>query len=191
MEQEKNDLLLNDLFEAHGSFENLIQEMKDKKIEFPYEETIKIEDDSYHKAYNAISRMNGYTEEYNYLYEENGEFFEHEAGIVFKGILLYGVTIIALNLFAKTLSSKQINDIVYLLIGALMGSINTGIIYNNLNSYRNGTKESRDLLNRLATLKEDYKEDYRLAMNEIDTLFSLNRNLWRELEERSEKQLIK
>ena len=191
MEQEKNDRMLDDLFEAHGSFNNIIQEMMDKGIDFPYEDTIKLAETSYANAYNAITRMNEYTTEYNYLYEENDEFFDHEAGIILKGVLLYGVTIIALKLFAKTLSAKQINEIWYLLIGAVMGSVNTGIIYNNINNHRNGSKEARDLLNRLNTLKDSYKEDSKIAEEEIDSLFSLNRNLWKELESHQEKQLIK
>ncbi len=191
MEQEKNDLLLDDLFEAKGSFDNLIQEMMDKGISFPYEDTIKLEETSYANAFNAISRMNEYTTEYNYLYEENDEYFDHEAGIILKGVLLYGVTIIALKLFSKVLSAQKINEMVYLIVGMLLGSINTGIIFNNLNNFRNGTKESRDLRNRLATLKESYKEDYNIAMNEIDCLFSLNRNLWKELDGEKSKQFIK
>ena len=191
MEQERNDLLLNDLFEAHGGFDNLINEMKDLGISFPYEDTIRIEEASYTNAYNAISRMNEYTTEYNYLYEENGEYFDHEAGIILKGVLLYGVTIIALKLFSKVLSAQKINEMVYLIVGMLLGSINTGMIFNNLNNFRNGTKESRDLLNRLATLRENYKEDYNTAMNEIDCLFSLNRNLWKELDSYKAKVLLK
>ena len=191
MEQEKNDLLLDDLFEAKGSFDNLINEMKDLGIVFPYEDTIKIEEASYMNAFNALSRMNEYTTEYNYLYEENTEFFDHEAGIILKGVLLYGVTIIALKLFSKVLSAQKINEMVYLIVGMLLGSINTGIIFNNLNNFRNGTKESRELLNRLATLKESYKEDCSIAMNEIDCLYSLNRNLWKELDSHRAKQFTK
>ena len=191
MEQEKNDLLLNDLFEAKGGFDNLINEMKDAWIVFPYEDTITMEEASYTNAFNAISRMNDYVSEYTFLTEENTEFFDHEAGIILKGVLLYGVTIIALKLFSKTLSAVKINEIWYLLIGALLGSVNTGIIFNNINNYRNGSKESRDLLNRLTTLKEDYKKDYDIAYNEIDCMFSLNRNLWKELDKNKAKQFIK
>lgn len=191
MEQEKNDLLLNDLFEAHGGFDNLINEMKDAGIEFPYDDTITMEEASYSNAFNAISRMNDYVSEYTFLTEENTEFFDHEASIIIKGILLYGVTIIALKLFSKTLSAQKINEIWYLLVGALLGSVNTGIIFNNINNYRYGTKESRDLLNRLATLKENYKKDYDLAFNEVDSMFSLNRNLWKELDNYKAKQFIK
>lgn len=191
MEQEKNDLLLDDLFESKASFDNLIMEMQDLGINYPYDDIILLAEGSYSNAFNAISRMNGYTEEYNFLYEENIDFFEHEIGIVIRGIVLYGISIIAFKLFSKVLSSKQINEMIYLLVGVLFGSINMGIIYNNVNQYRNGTKESRDLLNRLTTLKEDYKKDKELATNEIDSLFSLNRNLMKEIENFKEKQYIK
>ena len=191
MEQEKNDRLQNDLFEVKATFDGLIQEMKDKNINFPYDDTISLAETSYANAFNAISRMNEYTSEYNFLYEENIEFFDYEAGIILKGVLLYGVTIIALKLFSKVLSAKQINEIWYLLVGALLGSVNTGIIFNNINNHRYGSKDSRDLMNRLDTLKENYKNDYHTATNEIDCLFSLNRNLIRELEEKIEKQFVK
>lgn len=191
MEQEKNDMLQNDLFEAKASFDYLISEMKEKGINFPYEETITLVEASYSNGFNAISRMNDYTSEYNFLYEENSEFFDHEAGIIIRGIVLYGITIIALKLFSKVLSAKQINEMWYLLIGALLGSVNTGMIFNGINQHRNGSKESRDLMNRLATLKEDYKKDYEIATDEIDFLFSINRNLWKILDGNKEKQIIK
>ena len=116
MEQEKNDLLLDDLFESKASFDNLIMEMQDLGINYPYDDTILLAEGSYSNAFNAISRMNGYTEEYNFLYEENIDFFEHEIGIVIRGIVLYGISIIAFKLFSKVLSSKQINEMIYLLI---------------------------------------------------------------------------
>ena len=182
MEQEKNDLLLNDLFEVKGSIDNLIQEMQDLGIVYPYEDVILDKETRYANAYNAISRINGYTEEYNFLMEDNIEFFEEEIGIYAKYILLYCASIIIIKLFSKTLSANQINEIWYGLLGLLLGSVNMGIINKNVNNHRYGTKDSRELMNRLSTLKENYKKDYSLAYNEVQELFNTNRKLWKEID---------
>lgn len=182
MEQEKNDILLDDLFEARGAFDNLINEMRDLGIVYPYEDTISEEEKSYANAFNAISRMNGYTEEYNYLMDENVDFFEEEIRIYVKYAILYGASIILLKLFSKTLSAREISEIWYGLVGLLLGSVNMGVINKNVNDHRYGTKESRDLMNRLSTLKERYKEDYSLAYKEVQSLFDTNNKLWKELD---------
>ncbi len=182
MEQEKNDLLRSDLLEAKASFDCLINDMLNSHIEFPYETVIKLAEYSYHNAFNAITRMNASTKEYNYLVEANIDYFDDEARIIFAGVIMYLITIVVMRLFGKTLSGKQINEMWYLLVGMLLGSINTGIIYSNLNNHRNGSKDSRELINRMKSLKDDYKENYDVATKEIDCLFSLNRNLWDELD---------
>lgn len=191
MEQEKNDLLQNDLFEVNGSIDILIQEMQNLGIEYPYDELVNNKEISYAKAYNAISRMNNYLQEYNYLKEENTEFFEEEISIYIKHTILYALSIILIKVFSKTLSAKEINEIWYGLVGLLLGSVNMGIINSSINDHRNGTKDSRDLINRLTTLKENYKEDYQLAYKEIQSLFAINRILWKEIDKKSEKVLTK
>ena len=191
MEQEKNDLLQNDLFEVNGSIDILIQEMQNLGIEYPYDELVNNKEISYAKAYNAISRMNNYLQEYNYLKEENTEFFEEEISIYIKHTILYALSIILIKVFSKTLSAKEISEIWYGLVGLLLGSVNMGIINSSINDHRNGTKDSRDLINRLKTLKENYKEDYQLAYKEIQSLFATNRILWKEIDKKSEKVLTK
>lgn len=191
MEQEKNDLLQNDLFEVNGSIDILIQEMQNLGIEYPYDELVNNKEISYAKAYNAISRMNNYLQEYNYLKEENTEFFEEEISIYIKHTILYALSIILIKVFSKTLSAKEISEIWYGLVGLLLGSVNMGIINSSINDHRNGTKDSRDLINRLTTLKENYKEDYQLAYKEIQSLFATNRILWKEIDKKSEKVLTK
>ena len=189
MDQEKNDMLRDDLLEAKASFDNLIMEMQEKNINFPYENVIKMTEVSYANSYNAITRMTEYTRDYEFLTEANEDFFEDEARIIIGGVLMYIITFFALRIFGKILSSKQINEIIYMLVGVLFGSINTGFIYSNINYHRNESKDSRELINRLKTLKEDYKKDYQTAYNEIESINSLNRNLWKELDEYKKKVL--
>jgi len=189
MDQEKNDMLRDDLIEAKASFDNIIMEMQERNIKFPYEDVIKMTETSYANSYNAITRMNEYTKDYEYLIECNEAFFSNEAKIIISGILMYVITFFALRLFGKILSGKQINEIIYMLLGVLLGSINMGFIYGNLNDLRSGSKDSRELINRLKTLKEDYKKDYHTAYNEIESINALNRNLWKEIDEYKEKVL--
>ncbi|MBP5683972.1 MAG: hypothetical protein J6X02_01795 [Bacilli bacterium] len=182
MDQEKNDMLRSDLMEAKCMFDNLIFEMQEKSISFPYEEVIKMTEISYANAYNAITRMNDYTKDYEFLNEANEDFYEDEARLIFSGIIMYLISLVVMRIFGKILSGKQINEIYYLLAGFLLGSVNTGIIFNNINEHRYGNKDSREFINRIKTLKDDYKKDYHIAYNEIESINSLNRNLHRELE---------
>ena len=189
MDQEKNDMLRDDLVEAKASFDILIMELQERNISFPYEDVIKMTETSYAISYNAITRMNEYTRDYVFLTEENEGFFEDEARIIIGGVLMYVITFIALRIFGKILSGKQINEMIYMLTGVLFGSINMGFIYSNVNNHRNESKDSRELINRLKSLKEDYKRDYHIAYNEIENINSLNRNLWKELDEYKKKVL--
>ena len=183
MEQEKNDRLLDDLMEAKGSFDNLIREMMDSGMEYPYEKVIKMEEASYTKCYNAVTRMNKDIEEYNHLYDENSEYLDGERKIILEYIILYIMSIFVIKILSKTLSHEKLNEIWYMLIGLFLGTGNMALTNSHLNEYRYGDESSRKLRNDLMTLKEDYKENYDIAYKEIELLFSLNRNLWQELDQ--------
>lgn len=182
MEEKDNELLLEDLFELKGCFDNTIKEMMEKGIEYSYDEIITNYEANYAQAFNAISRLKGYTEEYHLLMDSNQEFFEQELGIYAKYAILYAVSIIIIKIFSKTLSAQQINEIWYAIIGLILGSVNMGIIHKNVNNHLYGTKESRELMDRISTLKERYKEDYSLAYKTIVEMDKVNHNLWKVLD---------
>ena len=189
MDEGINNLLLEELFESHGFFENIINEMKDNNVFFPYDRVIPMEEASYNISYDAISKMNDDLKKYNSIVNNNKEFFSGERKIYTKYIMLYIFSIIFIKIFAKTLSLEKIDEMWYALFGIALGSANVGLINRDINNYRYGTKENRKLMNELATLKEDYDENYVIARREISYMYSLNRNLENELPHK--KELIK
>ena len=176
-----NNYLMDELLEAHVDFGNIIDAMKDNNIIYPYAKVISIEESSYTISFNAISRMIKAYEEYNVLKKSNYDFFDEEAKICIKYIMLYLISIIMIKVFSKTLSSEKINEMWFALVGLVLGSTNASLIYKNLNNYRYGNKENRKLMDDMKTLKEDYDRNFDIARREISYLCSLNRNLEKEL----------
>ncbi len=183
MDQGINNILLEELFEAHGAFENIIAEMKEKEISYPYDKVISMEKCSYNLCYNSITKMNDAQERYNLLRDENKEFFSGERRVIIKYLALYVVSIIMIKVFAKTLSAEKINEIWYALLGMTLGTVNAGIISKNINAYRNNTRESREFVSNLHELKDTYDENFEIARREVSYIFSLNRNLEAEIPE--------
>ena len=191
MKEELNNLLLDELDEAHGLFDNIIKEMQSRNISYPYEKVIEMEENSFHISYNAISKLGEIYEKYNYIKEENEEYFSGEKKIFVKYIFLYIVSIIFIKVFSKSLSIAKINEIWFAIVGIVLGSTNAAIIFKNLNNYRNGTKEKRELNNQLMNLKEEYDQNYDIATREINYMFSLNRNLLSEIDSLPNKKVLK
>ena len=189
MSDEINYLLFDELEEAHGYFNNVIDELKEKDNSYPSNDVISIENNSYNIAHDALEKMDEALEKYNYLRNNNIEFFEEQDKVVVKYVLLYLVSIIMIKIFAKTLSSDKINAIWYAMIGGLLGSVNTGMIYSNLHEYRYGNKENREIMNKVMELREEYDINFEIARREIHYMFSLNRNLDSELTD--EKHYVK
>ena len=177
MNQAINDLLISELEEAHAYFEYLVLNFNEKNLPYSLPDIIRIENNSYHISVDAITKMNDSLARYEYLKNENADYFEEEAKMIIKYILLYLVSIIMIKVFSKTLSTDKINELWYGMAGILLGSVNTGIIYSNVHQYRYGDKEHRDLMNELNDLKEEYDKNFEIARREISYMFSLNRNL--------------
>lgn len=181
MDEGINNILMDELMEAHTDFNNIIQSMKDNSINYRYDEVINMEKNSYTISYNSLTRMNKSLDEYKYFKKNNIDFFDGEIKIYTKYILLYIVSIIMIKVFAKTLSAEKINEIWYALVGIVLGTANAKIINKNINNYRYGNKQNRLLMDDLYTLKEDYDANFEIARKEISYIFSLNRNLKKEL----------
>ena len=177
MNQEINDLLLNDLEEAQAQFDIIVDELKDKNIPYSLKDIVTIENNSYRISLEAIKKMNDSLVKYQALYNANIEFFDGEAKIFIKYVLLYIVSIIMIKVFSKTLSTDKINEMWYGLVGMVLGSANLGMINSNLNSYRYHNKENRELMNEINSLQEEYNNNFDIARREISYMFSLNRNL--------------
>ena len=181
--------LLGELYEAHDTFEGIINEMKDNNIIYRYDELIAIEKSSYRIVDNAITKMDEAHRRYNLLKEENKDFFISERRIIIRDVMLYVFSIIMIKIFSKTLSAEKLSEIWYALLGMTLGTVNMGIINKHLNEYRNSNKNNRNLMNDLCELKAIYDDNFEIARREVSYMFSLNRNLQEEIPE--EKIFIK
>lgn len=177
MDQEINDLLLSELEEAHVNFEYIISDLKSQKVPYSIKELIMLENSSYRISHDAIDKMDEALTKYIDLHENNLEYFDGEAEIILKHILLYIVSIIMIKIFSKTLTSEKLNEMWYAMIGVVLGSANTSIIYSNLRDYRYSSEKNRNIMNELESLKEEYDKNFEIARREISYMFALNRNL--------------
>ena len=169
--------LLFELEEAHDYFQYLVSIFSNNESNTFIQKLITIEQNSYDISMDAINKMNDSLTKYKELYISNIDFFEDEYKMTIKLIMLYIVSIIMIKIFSTTLSSEKLNEMWYGMVGMLLGTVNTGIIFSNINHHRTDTKESRELINELKLLKEEYNKNFEIANCEISYMFSLNRNL--------------
>lgn len=189
MNQETNDFLVYNLNDAHNIFNNIIEEMKQANIPFEYEFIKQKEMNSFQIVRDILLKMNGEIYEYNNLIDDNKEFFEEKYNIYLKYISLYIVSIIFVKVYHEIFSTEKFNEFWHYLVGLFLGSTYVGLLNKDINDYQSNTKEKRDLINRIKTLKEEYKDNHDKAVNEIDYIFALNDNLWEELDKG--KKLVK
>ena len=177
MDQEINDLLLGELEEAHFNFENIIGLMDHQSVPYSINELIVIENNSYRLSHDAIDKMDDALLKFQELHDNNPDYFDGEARIILKHIMLYAVSIIMIKIFSKTLTSEKLNEMWYAMLGLAFGSVNTSIIYSNLRDYRYANEKNRNIMNELTSLKEEYDKNFEIARREISYMFALNRNL--------------
>ena len=189
MSQEINDLLLSELEEANAYFDILISNVKENSVHYSINDLIIIENNSYHISYDAITKMNDILVKYDAILKENEDFFVEDSKIKVKLLFLYLVSIIMISIFCKTVSHEKLNEIWYAMIGLVFGTINTSILYNNLNHNRYDDEKNRRIMNEIFSLQDDYNKNFEIARNEITYMFSLNRNL--DNDEEDIKKLIK
>ena len=169
--------LIFELEDAHANFEYLISKLSNYESASFIQNVIAIEKRSYDISLDAINKMCDTSIKYNDLYINNIDFFEGEYKMVLKLIMLYIVSIIMIKIFSTTLSSEKLDEMWYGTVGMVLGAANTGLIYNNINHYRYDTKENRELMNEIKSLKEEYDNNFEIATREISYMLSLNRNL--------------
>lgn len=189
MNQETNDFLMENLNDAHHIFKCIIGEMQQKGIPFEYELIKEKEMNSYEIVSNLLVKMDSEVYEYNYLIDNNQEFFNDKYSFYLKYISLYIVSFIFIKMYHEIFTTEKFNELWHYIVGLFLGSTFVGLLNKDINEYQSNTKEKRDLINRLKTLKEEHMENHDKAVNEIDYIFALNDNLWDELE--NSKKLVK
>ena len=189
MNQETNDFLTDNLNDAHNIFLNIIREMQQAKIPYEYEFIRQKEMNSFEMIREILVKMNGEVYEYNNLITDNKDFLDEKYKIYLKYLALYVVSIVFVKTYHAIFGTEKFNELWHYFVGLFLGSTFIGLLNKDVHDYQSNTKEKRDLINRLKTLKEEYKLNHDIVVNEIDYIFALNDNLWDELDYK--KKLVK
>ena len=112
---------------------------------------------------------------------------EEETSIYIKYISLYIATILFLRLYHEIFDTSELNDMIKYMVGLFLGSTYIGLLNKDIHDSRSDTKEKRDAINELKTMKEEYQKMHDEAVREIDYIFAVNSNLWDELD----KEMVK
>ena len=191
MNEETNDFLKENLEEAHTTFQAIISEMKENQIDYPYSVLESMEMNSYHEISDIISKMRYYVLEAKGLREDNSELFDSEYSLYIKYISLYIVSLLFIRLYHEIFDTSKISDMLKYIIGMFLGSTYIGLLNKDINDNRSDTKDKRDLINKLKTMKEEYKDIHDKAVREIDAIFAINGGLWTMLDEEKTKNKSK
>lgn len=191
MNEETNDFLKENLEEAHSTFQAIISEMKENQIDYPYSVLESMEMNSYHEISDIISKMRYYVLEAKGLREDNSELFDSEYSLYIKYISLYIVSLLFIRLYHEIFDTSKISDMLKYIIGMFLGSTYIGLLNKDINDNRSDTKDKRDLINKLKTMKEEYKDIHDKAVREIDAIFAINGGLWTMLDEEKTKKKSK
>lgn len=189
MNQEINNFLSINLNEAHATFNSIIAEMIDNDIQYDYA-TVKQKEELYYKnVCDIILSLDSMVHEYNCLVLDNAELFDNKKILYIKYILLFITSIIFIKLYHKIFNIDKFNEFLHYLVGLFLGGTFIGLLNKDLSDNMGDTKEKRELVNRLKTLKEEYKELHDNAVIIIDYIFEMNDKLWDEIDKK--KVLIK
>ncbi len=191
MNEETNDFLKENLEEAHSTFHAIISEMKENQIDYPYSVLESMEMNSYHEISDIISKMRYYVLEAKGLREDNSELFDSEYSLYIKYISLYIVSLLFIRLYHEIFDTSKISDMLKYIIGMFLGGTYIGLLNKDINDNRSDTKDKRDLINKLKTMKEEYKDIHDKAVREIDAIFAINGGLWTMLDEEKTKKKSK
>ncbi len=179
MDKDTCERLLNDLEEAKSSFDIIIEEMKQVGIKYPYEKITSLVGDSYSRINGILTDMRINTPVYENLYDKNRDYLSRLKMLKFSSLLL------KLALF---------NVIVFLFSRADNYGIKSTAVVSGLLAWVGTDLVTADLKSRFVDpLKDESIEYYermdmdrykkkKEAANDIDTIYSINRNLWKELD---------
>ena len=96
---------------------------------------------------------------------------------------------IFVKFFSDIIKDERFNDYWQYLVGMFLGSTYMSLLNKDVLDSQSDTKEKRDVINKIKTLKEEYKINHDTVVNEIDYIFALNDNMWDELDKG--KRLVK
>ena len=187
MNQETNDFLNENLEEAHNTFNSIIKEMKQNNISINYQELEEREIKCYYEIKEIMNEMNCFVHNTNIIKENNKELFNYKYNLYLKYLSLYIVSLVFISLYHKIFDTSKLHDIVKYFVGMFLGSTYMGLLKKDISDNLSDTKEKRDLINQLKTMKEEYKKDHDTVVCEINGMFGINDILWDRLDKVKEK----
>ena len=182
MNIETNEFLKFNLEEAHMIFKSIIGEMKENGVSIDYRELELKEMKCYQEVSNLMDKMYYCVLRTAELRENQKQTLDEEYRIYLKYMSLYVVSVVLIRLLSEIYDTSKISEIVKYLIGMFLGSTYMVLMNKDINENRTNTKDKRDLINELKTLKEEYKKDHDIVVREIDGIFMLNDTLWNRLD---------
>lgn len=188
MNKETNDFLWENLNEAHESFLHIIKELKENNIDVDFKELEIKELNCYEDIKKVLNQMGYYVSEANSLIEENGDIRDYEIKLYIKYASLFVVSFAFLKLFHIIFNTRDMDDMAKYAVGMFLGGTYVGLLNKDIHDNRSDTKEKRELINKLKTMKEDYKKVHDSAVYKINGIFSLNSALWDKLEKEKVKR---
>ena len=191
MNEETNEFLNYNLEDAHNIFKSIINEMKDNGIIVDYNELESDEMNCYLKVSEILLKMHYFVSKSKNLEESNLEIKEIEYKLYLKYISLYVVSLVFIRIFYEIYDTSKLNEMIKYIVGMFLGSSYMFLLNRDIKDNRYNSKEKRELINELKTLKEEYKENHDLAVCEIDGMVKLNDILWDRLDSEKEKIMIR
>ena len=76
------------------------------------------------------------------------------------------------------MDTSKLNEMLKYGAGLFLGSYNMWLLNKDIQDIRDGDKETRDFLNKLKTIKEEYKKTKAELVFKINCMFDLNSRLW-------------
>lgn len=187
MNEETNERLWTSFHEAHETHLHILKEMKENGINEDYDKLEKEENNLYQIIIKELSKMDNYLSVSVDLREKSKEIYEYERNLYIKYSVLYIITIVAIKLFDKYINTEELADVAKYLIGLFLGSVYVGLLSTDINQNRNNSKERRNIINKLKTLREEYKEIHDKAVDEINSIYIKNEMFWDKVERQKVK----
>lgn len=180
MDKDTCERLLNDLEEAKSSFDIIIEEMKAVGIKYPYEKITSLVENSYSRINGILNEMRIGTPIYENLYEKNRTYLSRLKVLRFSSLLLkLALFNVIVFLFSRADNYGIKSTAVF---SGLLAWIGTDLVTEDLKSRFVDPYKDNDSIDYYERMDMDRYKKKKEAANDIDTIYSINRNLWKELD---------
>ena len=182
MNTDINNYLLENLNEAHETYVHIIKELKENNVDADYRELEQEENNRYQIITKLINQMVNYVYEADDLKEIGNDMMEYTAITCVKYAALFATSLLFLKAFDHIFDTSKLDGMLRYVIGMFLGGTYIGLLNGDINKYRTDAKEKRDYINKLKTMKEEYKKVHDEAVYEIDKIYAKNDELWNKLD---------